>query len=111
MDTTYSDVAKMIDHALLLPTLGVDALEAGLLQARSYSVASVCILPYYLPRAVQVLAGSGVKASTTIGFPHGGQARDVKVAEARRALDDGADELDMVVNVSQVLSDGWSYVT
>ena len=111
MDTTYLEIARLIDHALLAPTLTVSALEAGLAQARSYDVASVCILPYYLRRASEFLAGSAVKASTTIGFPHGGQARDVKLAEARRALDDGADELDMVVNVSQVLSGGWDYVS
>jgi len=111
MNPTYSDIASMIDHALLLPTLSVSALEAGLMQARSYAVASVCILPYYVPRAAFVLADSGVMTSTTIGFPHGGQAREVKVAEARRALDDGAHELDMVVNVSQVLSDGFGYVS
>lgn len=110
MTASYADIAKMIDHALLLPTLTRAALEAGLLQARSYDVASVCILPYYVPRSVEVLAGSRVSTSTTIGFPHGGQARDVKVAEAKRALDDGAHELDMVVNVSQVLSDGFDYV-
>lgn len=110
MDPTYSEIAKLIDHALLLPTLTVDGLEAGLVQARSYGVASVCILPYYVSRAAQVLSGSGVKASTTIGFPHGGSARDVKLYEAQRALDDGAEELDVVVNVSQVLSDRFDYV-
>jgi deoxyribose-phosphate aldolase len=111
MNPTYSDIAKMIDHALLAPTLTVGALEAGLNQARSYAVASVCILPYYVPRTLEALADSGVLTSTTIGFPHGGQARDVKIAEARRALDDGAHELDMVVNVSQVLSGGFDYVS
>src|SRR5262245_60236158 len=110
MSPTYSDIALMIDHALLLPTLSMSDLEAGLLQARSYGVASVCILPYYVARAASVLEGSGVLTSTTIGFPHGGQAREAKVAEARLALDDGAHELDMVVNVSQVLSDGFDYV-
>jgi deoxyribose-phosphate aldolase len=110
MNTTYADIAKMIDHALLLPTLTREALEAGLSQARSYGVASVCILPYYVPRALEALADSGVFTSTTVGFPHGGQARDVKVFEAQRALDDGAHELDMVVNVSQVLSGAFDYV-
>jgi deoxyribose-phosphate aldolase len=73
-------------------------------------VASVCILPYALSRCADLLRGSTVKSSTTIGFPHGGHATSVKVAEAERALADGGEELDMVVNISQVLSGGWDYV-
>jgi deoxyribose-phosphate aldolase len=106
----YEEIAKMIDHALLTPTLSVAGLEAGLAQARDYGVATVCILPYYVAPSVRALAGSDVLTSTTIGFPHGVQASAVKQAEAARALDDGASELDMVVNVSQVLSGGWAYV-
>jgi len=78
--------------------------------AIEYDVASVCILPYYLPRCAALLKGSGVKASTTVGFPHGGHTTAIKLAEARQALDDGAEELDMVVNISQVLSGNWDYV-
>jgi deoxyribose-phosphate aldolase len=73
-------------------------------------VASVCILPYYLRRCAETLRGSDVKASTTIGFPHGGHTTEVKLAEARRALADGGQELDMVVNISAVLSGDWDYV-
>ena len=73
-------------------------------------MASVCILPYYLKRCAERLRGSAVKASTTIGFPHGGHSTAIKLAEARQALADGGEELDMVVNISQVLSGGWSYV-
>jgi deoxyribose-phosphate aldolase len=107
---TYADVAKMIDHSLLRPVLKSDELEAGCRLAREYDVASVCILPYALSRAVELLAGSAVVPSTTIGFPHGGHASRVKAFEAERALDDGARELDMVVNVSKVLSGDWGYV-
>jgi deoxyribose-phosphate aldolase len=67
-------------------------------------VASVCIVPYYLKRCAEVLADSNVKASTTIGFPHGGHTTAIKVAEAQRALADGGEELDMVANISRVLS-------
>jgi deoxyribose-phosphate aldolase len=74
-------------------------------------VASVCILPYYLRRCAELLRGSGVKASTTIGFPHGGHTTAVKVAETRQALADGGEELDMVVNISQVKSGNWEYVS
>lgn len=109
-DFTYSDVAKMIDHSLLSPTLTADELEAGCRLARAYDVASVCIMPYALARCAELLKGSTVVASTTIGFPHGGHATSIKVAEVLRAIVDGGRELDMVVNISQVLSGNWDYV-
>ncbi len=110
MNYTYQDIAKMIDHSLLNPTLSADDLEAGCRVALDYDVASVCILPYYLRRCADLLQGSTVKASTTIGFPHGGHTTAIKQAEAKRAIDDGCEELDMVVNISQVLSGQWPYV-
>ena len=110
MDFTYPDIAKMIDHALLVPTLTTADLEAGLELALAYDVASVCITPHYLKRCRERLAGSGVMASTTIGFPHGGQATSVKRAEAEQAIADGCQELDMVANISQTLSGDWDYV-
>lgn len=110
MNFTYLDIAKMIDHSLLNPTLTQDELEAGCWLARKYDVASVCILPYALPGCAAALLGSDVKASTTIGFPHGGHTTKVKLAEALQALADGGEELDMVVNISQVLSGNWAYV-
>ncbi len=106
----YTDLSKMIDHSLLKPTMTVDDLEAGCQLAVAYDVASVCILPYYLKRCVEILAGSTVQPSTTIGFPHGGHTTAVKQAEAERAVADGCQELDMVVNISQVLSGNWDYV-
>jgi deoxyribose-phosphate aldolase len=78
--------------------------------ALEYNCASVCIMPYYLARCSEILQGSTVKASTTIGFPHGGHTTAIKVAEAERALDDGCQELDMVTNISKVLSEDWDYV-
>src|SRR5436190_7792010 len=110
MTYTYGDVAKMIDHSLLNPTLTVADLEEGCRTARAYDVASACIVPYYLARCAELLAGSDVRASTTIGFPHGGHTTAIKVAEAERALADGGEELDMVVNISKVLSGDWPYV-
>lgn len=110
MDYTYRDIAKMIDHSLLNPTLTAADMEAGCRLALDYGAASVCILPYYLRRAAELLRDSGVKASTTIGFPHGGHATAIKVAEARQALADGGRELDMVVNISAVLSGAWDYI-
>jgi deoxyribose-phosphate aldolase len=110
MDYTLRDIAAMIDHALLNPTLTTEQLERGIQTAMQYDVASVCILPFYLKRCAQALHGTTVKASTTIGFPHGGQSTSAKVAEAKQALDDGAEELDMVVNIGQVLSGNWDFV-
>lgn len=111
MDFTYQDISKMIDHSLLNPTLTTDDLEAGIQLALAYGVASVCIMPYYLKRCASLLSGSTVCASTTIGFPHGGHTTAIKLAEARQALADGCQELDLVANISQVLSGHWDYVT
>lgn len=110
MDYSYEDLAKMIDHALLVPTTTVSQLEAGCRLAVSYDVASVCIMPYYVRRCTELLAESTVLPSTVIGFPLGGHATSTKVAEAEQALADGCCELDMVVNISQVLSEKWEYV-
>src|SRR5882724_8441556 len=107
---TYRDIAKMIDHSMLAPSITLAEFEAGIQLALDYDVASVCIVPSCLRRCAERLAGSDVKPSTTIGFPHGGQATAAKVAEARIALDDGAVELDMVVNLHHTLSGGWAYV-
>src|SRR6476659_16968 len=110
MDYTYEAVAKMIDHSLLHPALTERELESGCQLALGYDVASVCILPYYLGRCAEILKGSDVRASTTIGFPHGGHTTAVKLAEAKQALDDGGEELDVVCNIGKVLSDDLGYV-
>ncbi len=110
MSYSYSDMSKMIDHSLLNPTLHVDDLESGISLAVAYDVASVCIMPYYLKRCAELLKGTTVKASTTIGFPHGSNTTAIKQAEAEQAIADGCQELDMVVNISKVLSGDWDYV-
>lgn len=110
-DYTYLDLAKMIDHSLLNPALTTEELESGCHLARLYDTASVCILPYYLSHSADLLEGSTVKPSTTIGFPHGGHTTAIKAAEAERAVADGALELDMVINISKALSGDWEYVT
>lgn len=106
----YSDIAKMIDHSLLQPFLTVAELEAGCRLAAVYDCASVCIMPHYLKKCAEILAGTTVQPSTTIGFPHGGHVTAIKEAEARQAVADGGAELDMVVNISRVLSGDWNYV-
>lgn len=110
MDYTYSDIAKMIDHSMLQQTTTDAEMEQGCLAAREYDVASVCIKPYYVRRAAEILKGSTVKVGTVIGFPHGGHVTSIKVAESEQAMNDGAVELDMVVNIGKVLSLDWNYV-
>ncbi|MFL5340297.1 MAG: deoxyribose-phosphate aldolase [Gemmataceae bacterium] len=109
-DFTYAQIARMIDHSLLQPVLTDAELEAGCRLAREYQVASVCIKPYAVKLAAGLLAGSGVAVGTVVGFPHGGQVTAIKRAEAEAAMDDGARELDMVVNIGKVLSGDWQYV-
>jgi deoxyribose-phosphate aldolase len=107
---SYLEIAKMIDHSLLNPALAIDELEAGCRLARAYDVASVCIMPYYAARCAELLAGSTVQPSTTVGFPHGGHCTEIKMSEAERALNDGVTELDAVINISKARSGDWTYV-
>ena len=106
----YESIAKMIDHSLLNPSLTTAELEEGCKLALRYNTGSVCILPYSLARCAELLAGSTVNPSTTIGFPHGGHTTAVKIAEARQALRDGGRELDAVINISKARSGDWQYV-
>jgi deoxyribose-phosphate aldolase len=106
----YADLAKMIDHSLLQQVLTDADLEKGCQLAVEYGVASVCIKPYAVALASKLLAGTGVLVGTVIGFPHGGHLTKIKVAESHAAMDDGAVELDMVVNIGKVLSKQWSFV-
>lgn len=110
MDFTYEDISRMIDHSLLKPSLNFEDFEAGCRMAIVYKTGSVCIQPHYLKRCAEILKGSGVVASTVVGFPHGGHCTSTKVAEARQALADGGEELDLVCNISRVLSGDWDYV-
>lgn len=104
MPLTALEIAKILDHALLAPTLTLQSLEAGLEFARDAQVATVCIAPFYVQRASEVLDRSGVLVSTVVGFPHGSQRGKIKLAEAERALRDGASELDVLINLNRVLS-------
>jgi len=110
MRYTYEQIAKTIDTSLLNPMLSDGELEEGCRIAVQYDAASACVMPFFLRRCAEILQGSTVKASTTIGFPHGGHATAVKVAEARQAIADGGEELDMVINISKAISGDWDYV-
>ena len=110
MKYTYSELAKMIDHSLLHPTMTDADLEAGCRLAAQYQVASVCIKPYAVKQAVEWLRGSGVLVGCVIGFPHGNSATESKRFETRLACEDGAAEIDMVINHGKALGGDWDYV-
>ena len=104
------DIPKVIDHSLLAPEMTDQALLDGIQAAQKFKVASVCIKPYFVTRAVELLEFSGVAVGSVVGFPHGGHRTAVKIMEAHQAIQNGATELDMVVNIGKVLSEDWLYV-
>jgi deoxyribose-phosphate aldolase len=101
---TYEELAKVIDHSLLRPELTEAEVIAGCELAARYQTATVCVKPCHVRLAAEWLKNSTVKVSTTVGFPHGAHVTAVKVAEAQQAMDDGAVELDMVLNIGQLRS-------
>lgn len=110
MKYTYEQVAKTIDHSLLHPTMTDEELEQGCRLAARCGVASVCIKPYAVKRAVELLHDTGVLVGAVIGFPHGNSTTEVKRYETQLACEDGAREIDMVINVGKALSGEWDYV-
>jgi deoxyribose-phosphate aldolase len=101
---TERDIAKTIDHSLLRPELDDAFVEDGCRLAARYDVASVCVPPVHVGRAKAILKGTEVAVGTVIGFPHGYATTEVKVEESRRALADGATELDMVIQIGALRS-------
>jgi deoxyribose-phosphate aldolase len=110
MRYTYEELAGMIDHSLLHPTMTDKELREGCRTARKYRVAAVCIKPYAVKTAARLLRGSGVAVGGVVGFPHGSSTTEVKRYETERACRDGATEIDMVVNVGKALTGDWQYV-
>lgn len=110
MKYSYEQMAKMIDHSLLHPTMTDQELEDGCKLAAKYGVASVCIKPYAVKRAAELLAGSGVNVGAVIGFPHGNSTTESKRYETELACREGAVEIDMVINVGKALGGDWDYV-
>jgi deoxyribose-phosphate aldolase len=108
---TILDLAKMIDHSLLHPTMTDEQLRAGLAVARRCACATACVKPYAVPMSAEALAGSGVAVCAVAGFPHGNSHVALKVAEAERAIAEGATEIDVVVNIGKVLGGDWAYVS
>ena len=110
MTDSLLSLAKMIDHSLLHPTMTDLDLVNGCKLAAKHNVATVCIKPYGVLLAREQLAGTDVGVCTVIGFPHGNSKPNVKIFETEQAIDDGATEIDMVVNIGKVLSKDWEYI-
>ncbi|KAI0968856.1 deoxyribose-phosphate aldolase [Xylaria arbuscula] len=110
IQVTLGQIAKMIDHSLLHPTMtDADILE-GLRISKKYNVATACIKPYLIPLAKKELQGTDVLICPVIGFPHGNSTTDVKVYEAQAAAAAGGREIDMVINIGKALGGDWDYV-
>ena len=101
---TLEQLAKVIDHSLLKPEMSEAEVIAGCELAKRYHVASVCCKPADVPLAARLLAGSDVAVGTVVGFPHGSSTSATKAAEAREAVENGATELDMVINIGALRS-------
>ncbi|KIR30652.1 deoxyribose-phosphate aldolase [Cryptococcus deuterogattii 99/473] len=111
IEVTLTQIAKMIDHSLLHPTMtDADILE-GLKIAKQYNVATACVKPYLIPLAKKELAGTDVLVCPVIGFPAGNSTTEVKVFEADRAAAEGGKEIDMVINIGKALGGDWDYVS
>ena len=110
MSITVKDLAKMIDHSLLHPTMTDKDMEEGCELAEKYDAASVCLKPYDVNSAAKLLKGTDVLIGSVIGFPHGNSTTEIKVAETQKACEDGAVEIDMVINIGKALSGEWQYV-
>ena len=108
---TLSEISKMIDHSLLHPTYTDEFLRSECYLARKLNVASVCIKPYAIGLAKEILSGSSVKVSTVVGFPSGSSSIDIKIKEVELACDSGAVEIDFVINIGKVLSRDWEYIS
>ena len=110
LETTYEDIAGMIDHSLLKPFLTDAEIEAGCRLADSYRVVSVCVRPADVRLAAAILKDSPVKITTVIGFPHGSTTTHAKLEEAKEAITNGAVELDVVLHFGKLKSGEYDYV-
>lgn len=110
MQYTKEQLAKFMDHTLLKADATGEQLEKLCLEAREYGTFSVCINPCNLKRAGELLEGSGVKRCTVVGFPLGQMTSEAKAFETSEAVFNGADEIDMVINVGRVKDGDFDYV-
>lgn len=110
-EITFNALAKMIDHSLLHPTMTDEDVRKGCELSKKYNVATACIKPYCIPMVKKLLAGSGVGVCAVIAFPHGNSSTAIKVREAEEAVQAGATEIDMVINIGKALGEAWDYVS
>ena len=104
------NIASYIDHTVLKPTTTISDVEKLCAEAMQYDFAAVCVPPLFVKKAKELTAGSSVKVATVIGFPFGYSAIEAKVAEIILAILDGADELDMVINISAIKNKDWQFL-
>jgi len=104
------NLARFIDHTILKPDTHLSDIERICEEAKQYGFAAICIPPYYVKDAANILEESPVKIGTVIGFPMGYSTTAAKVEEIKRAIDDGADELDVVINICSVKNERWNFV-
>lgn len=107
---TREYVASIIDHTILKPETTPEDVKKICREAKEYGFASVCINPCYVKLASEELNGSKVKTCTVIGFPLGASPSEVKAFEARKAIEDGAKEVDMVINIGMLKAREYDYV-
>jgi deoxyribose-phosphate aldolase len=110
LKVSLQDLAKMIDHSLLHPTMTDDDIRKGCELARKYDVATACVKPYSIALARKILDGSNVGICPVIGFPHGNSTTAIKVKEAEAAAKEGGSEIDMVINIGKALGGDWDYL-
>lgn len=104
------NIAPYIDHTLLKPTATLPEIEKLCKEAVEYGFAAVCVPPLYVKKAKEFLGDADIKTATVIGFPFGYCAIEAKVAEMVLAVVDGADELDIVVNISAIKNGDWTFI-
>lgn len=110
MSPTRREIARLIDYALLAPTLTHSELIAGCELALRYGTANVTVKPFHVGKAAELLGDSSVLVCSVISFPHGNSTPAIKAAEATMALEQGAREVDMVCNIGAAKSGDWSLV-
>lgn len=103
-------IAKMVDHSLLHPSMTDEEFENECKTALECGVGAVCVKPYHVKRAAELMAGTDIKVAAVVSFPHGNSTTEIKLAETKQVLEDGATEVDFVVNIGKVVGGDWAYV-
>lgn len=107
---TSKKIAKMADHSLLHPSLTDAEVRQECAIALEYNVGAVCVKPYHTHLAAELLAGSEVKVSAVVAFPHGNSTTAIKLMEVKQVIDDGAVEVDFVINIAKAVEGNWEYI-